>query len=182
MSARKVLLWLGPTVAVASLAVCLGLAIAHSDGVVAVSVTPSQAQPAKTGIRDRVMEMAAPKTDDYNLRLKLKNGGSVDLGTKHNATPGQGMTWNLGNAVSVADVMTVELRTRALVGSKPLAEVPLILAGTTSGDYAFTFQTERSFRIGVESFFATPIGKMIAAAFFIAVLLFLFSLIAPYLS
>ena len=78
--------------------------------------------------------------------------------------------------MSVADVASVRLEEQYKIISDTIVEVQILGDSVTEGDYRLEFATERSFSVGILSFFSTPIGKAIVAAFFIAVILMLFSI------
>ncbi len=108
---------------------------------------------------------------DYDLRLILRRGDSIQLGCKPNSSAADGLTWHLYTPVGVARVSTIRLEEQDKVISDTLAEVDSNGNSVTHNGYRFDFTTERSFLTGVESFFELPIGKAIATGFMIAVLI-----------
>ncbi|MBV08612.1 hypothetical protein [Rubinisphaera sp.] len=59
--------------------------------------------------------------------------------------------------------------------SDVITEVQVTSDTAEADGYRFDFQTEYSLSVGIQSFFRTPIGKTISAAFIVAVLIIIFS-------
>lgn len=172
--------WFFVLVAVGSLLACVALAYQQSVGVVAVTVTATEeaVEPETGGLLSKLPLLGAKeKQPDYDLSLRLTSGRTVSLGTKQDQTAAQGLSWTLNDPVSVSEVASVRLRERGRYLSEPVVEVPLQPDGAAAKGYQFSFVLERSFAVGLHSFFGTPIGKAIAAAFFIAILALLLSFV-----
>ena len=166
--------WACLVVALTSMVSCITLAVVRSSGLTGVLVTATSADDEP---RDHALPLIKRKEalPDYQVIVFLHNGKRINLGTKPDASAANGLEWSLNDPVSTTDVASVRLQDQDKVVSDVIAEVQINDGRVTSGNYEFQFHIERSMSVGVQSFFNTPIGKAIAAAFCIAVLLLLAS-------
>lgn len=171
----RVIGWVCAGVIVTSVISCIVMAAVRSVGLTQITVT---ALDGESEPRDHKIPFVKQKESlpDYELKLVLSGGQTLRLGAKVNVSAVDGLTWHLPDPVSVAEIATVHLQEQDKIVSDAIAEVELTGDTVVDRGYRFDFATERSFSIGVESFFATPIGKSIAAGFFIAVLMMLASI------
>ena len=112
---------------------------------------------------------------DYEIIVLLHDGHRINLGSKPDKSAINGLDWTLNKPVSITDIATVRLQDQDKVVSDAIAEVQITDQPVNEGNYRFEFHTERLVSVGVQAFFQTPIGKAIAAAFLVAVLLMLAS-------
>jgi hypothetical protein len=75
--------------------------------------------------------------------------------------------------ISTSDIASVRLDDQDKILADAIVEVQLTGESVEVGNYRFEFRTERSMSVGIQSFFRTPIGMAISAAFTIAILLML---------
>lgn len=106
---------------------------------------------------------------DYRISLLTTDEGQLDLGVKPNESASGGLSWQLPDPISTAEIISVRLTEQDKMIPDSVAEVQLTGNTITNGNYKFTFKTKRSFAVGVRSFFKTPIGIAIPVAFGIAV-------------
>jgi hypothetical protein len=127
--------------------------------------------------RDHILPFVKKKEalPDYQLFVTLHDGQRINLGAKPDTSAIGGLAWTLNDPVSVTEVASVRLQDQDKALSDAIAEVQLTDVAVVDDNYRFEFHTERSLSVGLQSFFRTPIGKAIAAAFFVAVLLMLAS-------
>jgi hypothetical protein len=169
-SVWRIVGWLcAGTIGVSVLA-CVGMAAVRSNGLTRITVTAlnPKAEPQDANLPFVKRKEALP---DYELILMLANGTSVNLGAKPDTSAAEGLTWQVADPVSVADVVSVKLQERDVVLSDAIAEVQIQGDSVTGNGYRFDFVTEHSVSVGVNSFFGTPIGKAIVAGFVLSVLL-----------
>lgn len=157
-------------VIVANLLACVGIAMARSEGLVGVRVTAldAGAEPMDHNLPLVKQHEALP---DYELTLIDVAGDEHYLGVKPNQSAAEGIGWRLEAPMSLARLAAVRLQEKDLMVSDALAEVQVIDPSVESQDYRFEFETERSFEVGLQSFFTTPIGIAILGAFFLATFL-----------
>ena len=93
------------------------------------------------------------------------------MGAKPDTSAAKGLTWQVSEPVSVADVASVRLEEQDKLISDALAEVQITGDSVTANGYRFDFVTERSAVVGIKSFFGTPIGMAIVVGFCLAVVL-----------
>jgi hypothetical protein len=110
---------------------------------------------------------------DYTVTVISANN-RTNLGTKPNESAAEGLTWLLPEPISITDIVSVRLDEQDKIISDVIAEVQLTDDTVTSGNYRFDFVTERSFSVGLKSFFKTPLGLAIVVAFALAVFLIIF--------
>lgn len=172
LSAWKVAGWVCLAVITGSVLLCVVLAASRSTGLTRVTVTAldRDAEPRDHNIPFFKQKEALP---DYQLFVVPRDGWRINLGTQLDRSAADGLEWSLSTPVSVSDIATVRLEDDDKLVSDAIAEVQITGESVTDGNYRFDFQTERSISVGVESFFKTPIGQAISAAFFIAVLVML---------
>lgn len=144
----------------------------RSTGLVEVRVTAldAAAEPKDHDIPLFKQKEALP---DYEVVVRTKRDQSIDLGTKIDTSAVDGLTWKLADPVSTAEIAGIRLQDQDKLASDVLTEVQIDGPEVVSGNYRFEFRTEQSFRIGIESFFQTPIGMAISGAFFVAILVML---------
>ena len=162
--------WICVGVIVASVVACVLLAALRSNGLTAVKVTALDGFPEP---RDHQLPFIKQKEalPDYELFLILHSGRQVHLGAKPDTSAARGLVWQISDPVSLADISAVRLREQDQLLSDALAEVHITGPTTTFAGYRFDFTSERSLSVGIQSFFATPIGLAIAAGFAISVVL-----------
>ena len=145
----------------------------QSIGLTKVTVTAinPDAEPRDPGLPLLAQKHTLP---DYQLTINLSSGTQIDAGAKLDTSAVDGISWTLNEPVPVAQIASITLSEQDAVISDKLAEVQLddALAGTEL--YRFEFSTERSIAVGMQSFFRTPVGIAVVAAFFCAVFLVLF--------
>lgn len=151
---------------------CVAIAAARSNGLTQVTVVALD-----PGVEPRDHDIPLLKQKDalpdYELVVYLSSGLTIDLGTKPNTSAVDGLEWTLNEPVSVSEVAGVRLQDQDKLISDTITEVQITGDSAEADGYRFTFTTERSAAVGVSSFFRTPIGMAIFAAFFVAVLLML---------
>ena len=164
-------------VALLSVLACVAMAAVRSDGLTQVTVTAldAEAEPRDHNIPFIKQKDALP---DYTITVNSTRRKQTYLGVKPNESAIAGLVWKLPDPISTHDVASICLKDNDTVVSDVIAEVQFNNESVTSGNYRFEFATERSFGVGVESFFRTPVGQAITFAFTIAVLLMIFSLFA----
>lgn len=162
--------WLCIVVIVGSVLACGGIAAARSTGLTAIEVTATDASMEP---RDHKIPLVKQKEalPDYELILLLKDGRKVSLGARPDTSAVAGLTWEVSDSLSVADVTSVRLREQDKVISDALAEVQISEAPVTEKGYRFEFTTARSLAVGIHSFFRTPVGNAICVGFGVAVFL-----------
>lgn len=161
--------WICVVVVTASVIACIAMAMMRSTGLTTVTVTAlnESSEPRDHRIPLIKRHEALP---DYELIVQLTNGQKLRLGAQPDTSAVGGLTWRLSEPVSISEVATVRLQDQDKVFADALAEVQVAGASATANGYRFDFGMERSMSVGIVSFFKTPIGMAIAAAFFIGVL------------
>lgn len=177
MSPWRLAGWLCAGVIAASVIACVLLAVVRSTGLVKVTVTAldKSAEPRDHNIPLFKQKEALP---DYEVTILRTDGDEIHLGSKPDTSASDGLDWHVSDPVSLSDIAAIRLSEKDKVLSDAVAEVQITGATTTSNGYQFDFTSQRSFSVGVKSFFGTPIGMAIAAGFCIAVLLLVFSAFA----
>ena len=160
----RIIGWACLGVIAASVLACLGIAATRSSAL--ASVTDNEPQDIKVPLAD-------PKSvlPDYQLIVALIDGGQISLGQKPNTSAVGGLTWQVANSLSVADVSRIRLEDVDVAVSDTIAEVQIRDGVVTENGYQFEFGVERSMLVGIQSFFKTPIGAAIAAGFGIAIVI-----------
>lgn len=145
----------------------------QSIGLTAVTVTAvdPDAEPRDPGLPMLKQTHTLP---DYQLTINLSNGAKIDAGAKLDASAVNGITWTLSEPVATAQIASVTLSEQDTLISDKLAEVQLGDGVADTDLYHFQFSTQRSFAVGIQSFFRTTLGLAVCAAFFCAVFLILF--------
>lgn len=156
-------------VIIGSVLACIALAASRSSGLtaVAVSAIDSESEPRDHNIPFVKQHDALP---DYKIIVLLESGRSINLGTRPNTSAVNGLTWRPAKPIAVSIISGVRLLDDDKLVSDVIAEVPLKTDKATSGNYRFKFTTAYSFSAGIDAFFQTGIGKAIATAFTIAIL------------
>ncbi|MHC4400935.1 MAG: hypothetical protein ACYTG0_14760 [Planctomycetota bacterium] len=174
MSPWRLTGWLCAGVIGVSVVACVIMAAIRSNGLVQITVTAldEASEPRDHNLPFIKKKEALP---DYELILILSDGGKVRLGAKPDTSAIDGLTWHVNDPVSITDVASVRLQERDKLVSDAVAEVQVLDESVTENNCRFDFTSERSISVGVQSFFATPIGMAIAAGFCIAVFLMLVS-------
>ena len=164
----KVTSWVCSGVVVVSVLACFVLAAARSNGLTKVTVTAlnENEEPRDAGVRLLKRKDALP---DYEIFVLLQSGSKIHLGAKPNSSAVEGLAWTLTDPISISEIASVRLQEQDKVISDPIAEVQCDQDSVVMGNYRFEFETTRSASVGIKSFFKTPIGLAIAAAFFVAV-------------
>lgn len=177
-SPRRVAGWICVAVLLASIAMCVVLAGMRGKGLVRVTVTATDAE-AEPRDHDLPLIRKKEALPDYQVLVILHDGDRINLGTKPDASAVNGLTWTLSDPVSVNDVASVRLQDQDKVISDVIAEVQIDDPSNADDVYRFEFDTEWAMSVGIQSFFRTPIGQAIAAAFCIAVIVLLASIFYP---
>lgn len=161
--------WICAAVIIGSVVACVALAAVRSEGLTQITVTALNADEEP---RDHDVPLFKQKEalPDYQIIVSLQNGRRINLGAKPNTSAVEGLVWGLGDPVSVTDVASVRLQDQDKVVSDAITEVQITDPSVHAKNYRFDFQIERSYSVGVQSFFGTPIGQAITGAFFLAVL------------
>lgn len=105
----------------------------------------------------------------------LKNGEKIRLGAKPDTSAADGLSWNLSDPISLANIASVRLQEQDKLISDAIVEIQITDNSVTEKGYRFDFDSNRSISVGIGSFFQTPIGKAIAAGFCLAILFILLS-------
>ncbi|HBE70373.1 MAG TPA: hypothetical protein DDW52_19665 [Planctomycetaceae bacterium] len=173
----RVMMTICACVVLASILSCLAIAEFRSSGLTRVTVTAidAAAEPKDHSIPLIKRKDALP---DYEVLVFLNDGERIDLGTRPNSSAADGLTWALNDPVSVSDVAGVRLQDQDKLVSDAITEVQITGPSVSSDNYTFEFTTERSASIGFQSFFRTPVGKVISGAFFIALVVVIVCLVA----
>lgn len=168
MRAKRLSRWIGVGVVAVSVLTCVAMAAARSEGLVSVTVTALDPdnEPNDHNL-PLVKQREAPP--DYELMLLYTDGRTQSLGVKPNQSAADGLNWRLLEPVSTSRIMSVRLREKDVVVSDAIAEVQIEGLSVESNGYRFDFETARSFDVGAEAFFATPVGKAIALGFVIGI-------------
>ena len=174
MSPWRVTSWICTGALAVSLLTCIAIAATRSLGLTAVTVTALD--PAKEPV-DHVVPLIKrhEALPDYELTILLRNGDTIRLGTKPDTSAAGGLEWRIEEPVCVADIASLRLTEQDKVVSDALAEIQVSGESFTENGYRFDFQTERSFAVGVHSFYKTPIGMAILGGVFVAVALIVLS-------
>ncbi|MDB4494281.1 hypothetical protein OAM37_00610 [bacterium] len=151
---------------------CIAIAVNRSTGLTNITITAldKDAEPRDHDIPFLKQKEALP---DYQISLHTIDQAWIDLGVKPNESAIDGLSWQLPDPISTAEIISVRLTEQDKMIPDSVAEVQLTGNTITNGNYKFTFTTERSFAVGVRSFFKTPIGIAILVAFGIAALVFM---------
>lgn len=154
------------------------MSFARSTGLSEIKVTALEesAEPRDHDLPFINQKEALP---DYKITVNLSNGRRIQLGTKLDTSAVDGLVWPLNELVNIDDVASIKLVEEDKLVSDAIAEVKLQGDSTTEGAYRFDFVYERSFALGVKSFFASSIGVAITSAFSIALLLLILSVFHP---
>lgn len=166
----RVATWVCSGVIVISVLACVTIAFNRSTGLVGITVTAldKAAEPKDHNIPFIKQTEALP---DYQISVIKTDKERLHLGSKPNTSAVNGLAWLLPDPVSTSDIASILLEDQDKIDSDKLAEVQPLSESVTSGNYRFEFKTERSFSVGVQSFFKTPIGIAISTGFTIAILL-----------
>jgi len=162
--------WFCGVVVLASVIACVVMAAVRSVGLSVIEVTslPGTVEPRDHGLPFVKQKEALP---DYEIVLTRKDGDKVLLGCKPDHSAADGLKWQLPELESVADIAAVRLNEQDKLVSDAVAEVHIVADTVEDDGYRFRFTTERSIKIGIASFFGTPIGKAITGALTLAILL-----------
>ncbi len=171
--------WICCGVIACSVFACIVMAAIRSNGLATVTVT---ALDQANEPRDPVVPLVNKETDalpDYEVIVNLSDGQRVKLGAKPNNSAVEGLTWELSNPVSVAEIASVRLQEQDVVVADAITEVHIAGNSLIDAGYRFDFSFERSLSVGIQSFFHTPIGKAIVGGFFVAIILMVLSVWQP---
>ena len=151
---------------------CIGLAAIRSVGLTQVTITAldKDLEPRDHNLPFIKQKDALP---DYQITVNTTHS-RTSLGTKPNESAAGGLTWQLPNPIPTTDIISVRLDDKDKIVSDAIAEIQITDETVTAGNYQFEFVTERTFSVGIQSFFRTPIGIAIATAFTIAILFLIF--------
>lgn len=178
VSPFRVLGWICAGVIGVAVLACVLLASSRSEGLSRVTVI---AQKDTDEPRDHQIPFIKQKEalPDYELVIVCRRGTNERLGMKPDRSARDGLTWTLREPISINDIASVRLQDRDKVLSDVVAEVEFTKGPATDSGFDFQFETVQSSKVGIDSFFDTPIGKAISGAFFIAVLLMLLAALGP---
>ena len=153
---------------------CVVIAAIRSNGLTQVTVT---ALDWDNEPRDPIVPFMNPREalPDYELVVIDSSGQKTNLGTKPNTSAVHGLSWQLNEPVPVSEIVGLRLQDQDKIISDVITEVQVTSDTAEADGYRFDFQTEYSLSVGIQSFFRTPIGKTISAAFIVAVLIIIFS-------
>ncbi len=174
LSPWKMVGWICGGVVVLSVLSCVVIAVMRSNGLTRVTVTAldPDAEPRDHELPFFKKKEALP---DYEVIVILKGDEWVNLGAKPDRSAADGLIWELNEPISTSDIASVRLRDQDKVISDTIAEVQLLGDSTTDENYQFDFESQRSFSVGLRSFFRTPIGVAISGGVLIAVVLIVVS-------
>ena len=176
MSAWKLIRLICLGVVATSVLSCVVIAASRSKGLTAVTVFVLDPDDEPQD-HDLPFIKAHDALPDYELVAYRSSGATTSLGTKPNTSAAEGLTWTLNEPLPVCEVVGIRLQDQDKLISDSITEVQVVSEFAESDGYRFEFRTEHSVSVGVQSFFRTPIGMAISAAFFIAILLMLASAI-----
>lgn len=112
---------------------------------------------------------------DYQLKLRSRTEGWIDLGTFVNTPIGDGLTFTPSESIPLRTIQEVRLLDQDKVESDVLDQGPLV-KGTYQGvNYKFDALSTFSLEAGFHWFFATPVGIAILVGLGAAVFLVVFS-------
>ena len=111
---------------------------------------------------------------DYQLRLRSKKDGWIDLGTFANTPIGTGLTFTPSESIPMRTIQEVMLLDEDKMESDVLDQGPLVKGEYQGVNYSFKAASAFSLEAGFHWFFATPVGLAIlfgiGAAVFLVVL------------
>lgn len=174
LSPWRAVSWICTAVLVTSIVLSVVIAGANSVGLTDVTVTALE--PAKEPVDHNVPLINRREAlPDYELTIRLTKGQPIHLGAKPDNSAANGLTWHLDEPVCVSEIASIRLDEQDKFLSDAVAEVQVTDVSTTENGFRFEFRRERSVAVGLRSFFATPIGKAISGAVFLAVALMITS-------
>ena len=175
--AVSVAFWVSASIIILSVLSCVFIAITRSEGLTQVIVTAldENREPRDHNIPFVFRKESLP---DYEIIVLKHNGTKQHLGAMRDKSAISGLTWNLNDPICTKEIATVRLQDQDKIFSDALVEVQFNGNTVNEDNYSFQFVTERSFTVGVNAFFSTPIGNAIAAGFCIAVLVIIISAFA----
>lgn len=156
---------------------CFVIAAIRSEGLAKVTVTALD-EAAEPVDHDLPLIKSVEALPDYSLIVNLTDGSQIKLGTRPNRSAIGGLAWQIANPVSIYDISSIRLEDEDTFLSDTIEEISLANDVVIAGNYRFEFETERSFAVGIASFFKTPIGIAITTAFSIAILIIILMLLA----
>lgn len=173
VSPGKMVSWICCAVVFIAVLSCFAMAFVRSKGLTHITVTAldKKKEPRDAGLPLWKRHDTLP---DYELLVCLHSGSKINLGAKPNRSAIEGLTWSLSDPISVSEIASLRLQDQDKVISDPIAEVHYASDSVEEANYRFDFETERSISVGVKSFFTTPVGSAIVAAFFVATLVMVF--------
>lgn len=112
---------------------------------------------------------------DYQLQLRSKKDGWIDLGTFANTPIGDGLTYTPSDSIPMRTIQEVRLLDHDKLESDVLDQGPLDRGEYQGVNYKIQVLSSFSLEAGFHWFFATPVGLAILAGIGIAVFLVVFS-------
>ncbi len=112
---------------------------------------------------------------DYQLKLRSKEEGWIDLGTFANTPIGSGLTFNPSESIPIRTIQEVQLLDHDKLESDVLDQGPLVKGQYQGANYSIQTVSAFSLEAGFHWFFATPVGLAILIGIGAAVFLVIFS-------
>lgn len=125
-----------------------------------------------------VMGIGKDETNpDYRLKIRVDDQW-IDLGTFSNRKIGNGITFPLKTHVPERRIAEVLLLDNDKIEDDVLEQQPIIGQSVVGDHYRFTLHSQFDIQSGFDWFFATPLGKLIAAGITIAVVIVILLILA----
>lgn len=169
--------WICAGLIVLAVASSMYIASTRSTGIKSITVTFV----GKEEIRDHKIPLFKKKESlpDYTLSVKHAKRGRILLGTKVDQSAREGLSWELPKTYSTEDITLISLTDKDELLSDSVAEVSFTGKQVVENEYQFEYELETSFKIGLESFWETAVGKAIMWAVSVTALIILLCIFAP---
>lgn len=112
---------------------------------------------------------------DYQLKLRSKKEGWIDLGTFANTPIGNGLTFTPSDSIPLRTIQEVRLLDHDKIESDVLDQGPLVKGAYRGVNYNIQTLSAFSLEAGFHWFFATPVGLAILFGIGAAIFLVVFS-------
>lgn len=112
---------------------------------------------------------------DYQLKLRSKKEGWIDLGTFVNTPIGNGLSFTPSESIPMRTIQEVQLLDHDKLESDLLDQGPLVKGAYRGVNYTIQTNSAFSLEAGFHWFFATPVGLAILIGIGAAVFLVVFS-------
>jgi len=124
MSPWRLTGWLCGAIIAASVVACVVMAGMRSNGLIQITVTAldAAAEPRDHNLPFVKQKEALP---DYEIVVNLNDGQRIRLGAKPDSSAVGGLTWNLSDPVSLAEVASVRLDEQDKLISDAITEVQI---------------------------------------------------------